>query len=90
MLPAQTSPRQAALWVMVHTLPTAFAALLLVGHPALGWLYFVPIGLATVDLVVRNVRLLIEPTAKRAFSMFKVSNLYLALVLFMICVDALV
>ncbi len=90
MLPAQTSPRHAAFWVMVHTLPTAFAALLLVGHPALGWLYFVPIGLATVDLVVRNVRLLAEPTAKRAFSMFKVSNLYLALVLLMICVDALV
>jgi len=41
-----------------------------------------------LDLVARNVRLLAEPTAKRAFALFKASNLYLALVLLMICVDA--
>jgi protoheme IX farnesyltransferase len=90
MLPAQTSPRQAAFWVLLHTLPTALAALLLVGHPALGWLYFIPVGLATVDLILRNLRLLAAPTSKRAFSLFKISNLYLALVLLLICVDALV
>ena len=55
MLPARVSPRQAAGWVLVHTVPTALAALLLAGHPALGWLYFVPVGLATVDLIARNV-----------------------------------
>ena len=90
MLPAITSPRQAAFWVLVHTVPTALAAVVLSAHPALSWLYFVPISLATVDLFVRNLRLLAEPTAKRAFSLFKMSNLYLALVLLMICVDALV
>jgi len=90
MLPAQTSPRRAASWVLVHTVPAALAAPLLVGRPALGWPYFVPVGLATVDLIARNVRLLVEPTARRAFSLFKVSNLYLALVLLLICVDALV
>jgi protoheme IX farnesyltransferase len=90
MLPAQTSPRQAAAWVLVHTLPTALAALLLAGHPALGWVYFLPVGLATVDLVARNLRLLVEPTAKRAFALFKISNLYLALVLLLICVDAVI
>jgi protoheme IX farnesyltransferase len=89
MLPARTSPRRAALWVLVHTLPTALAALALVAHPALGWLYLLPVGLATVDLIARNVRLLAEPTAKRAFSLFKISNLYLALVLLLVCVDAL-
>lgn len=90
MLPAITPPRQAAFWVLVHTVPTALAAVLLSAHPALSWLYFVPIGLATVDLIARNLRLLAEPTAKRAFSLFKMSNLYLALVLLMICIDALV
>jgi protoheme IX farnesyltransferase len=90
MLPAKTSPRRAAFWVLVHTVPTALAALLLVGHPALGWLYFIPVSLATVDLIARNIRLLIKPTAKHAFSLFKVSNLYLALVILLICVDALV
>jgi protoheme IX farnesyltransferase len=90
MLPTRTTPRRAAFWVLVHTLPTVLAALLLVGHSALGWLYFVPVGLASIDLVARNVRLLVEPSSKRAFSLFKVSNLYLALVLFLICVDALV
>jgi protoheme IX farnesyltransferase len=90
MLPAITPPRQAAFWVLVHTVPTALAAVLLSAHPALSWLYFVPISLATVDLMARNLRLLAEPTAKRAFSLFKMSNLYLALVLLMICIDALV
>ena len=90
MLPAQTTPRRAALWVMVHTVPTALAALLLTGHPTLGWVYFAPVGLATVDILARNIRLLTKPTAKHAFELFKASNLYLALVLLMICVDALI
>jgi len=90
MLPARTTPRRAAFWVLVHTLPTGLAALLLAGHPVLGWLYFVPVGLATVDLIVRNLRLLVEPTSRRAFSLFKMSNLYLALVLLLICVDTMV
>lgn len=90
MLPARTSPRRAAFWVLLHTIPTTLAALLLVVHPALGWIYLLPVGLATVDLIVRNVRLLVEPSAKFAFSLFKASNLYLALVLLLICVDAVV
>ena len=83
-------------WLAVFTVDrrfsglTVLAAVLLVGHPALGWLYLIPVGLAAVDLVMRNLRLLVEPTPKRAFSLFKASNLYLALVLLLICVDALV
>lgn len=36
MLPTRTSPRQAAAWILLHTVATALAALLLAGHPALG------------------------------------------------------
>jgi protoheme IX farnesyltransferase len=90
MLPTQTSSRRAALWVFVHAIPTVFAALMLASHPALGWLYFVPVALASLDLIARNLRLVFEPSGKRAFSLFKVSNLYLALVLLLICVDAIV
>ena len=88
MLPVRTTPRQAAFWVLVHTGTTALAALLLAGHAALGWLYFVPVGLASLDLMVRNVRLLTQPDGKLALSLFKASNLFLALVLLMICIDA--
>ncbi|UCC87127.1 MAG: protoheme IX farnesyltransferase [Anaerolineales bacterium] len=90
MLPVQTGPRQSAIWVFIHTGTTALAALLLAAHPALGWLYFVPVGIASIDLMVRNIHLLIHPGGKQALSLFKASNLYLALVLLMICVDVMV
>ena len=90
MLPVQTDPRYAALWVFVHTGTTVLAALMLAAVPALSWVYFVPIALASVDLIVRNIRLLGDPDGKRALSLFKASNLYLALVLLMICIDAVV
>lgn len=89
MLPTRTSPRQAAGWILLHTVATAIAALLLAAHPALGWLYLFPIMAATVDLIIRNVRLLLRPGAKQALSLFKATNLYLALILLMVCVDAL-
>jgi len=88
MLPTQTGLRQAADWVLVHTLATALAALVLVRHPALGWLYLIPIVAATIWLVFRNIQLLLNPGAKTAFALFKMSNIYLALILLMICVDA--
>jgi len=90
MLPVQTGPRQAALWVFIHTGATVLGALMLAGHHALGWIYFVPVSIASIDLIVRNIRLLIRPDGKLAFSLFKATNLYLALILLMICVDALV
>lgn len=90
MLPAQTGLRFAAWWVLLHTVATALAALMLAWHPALGWLYLLPVGMATIDLLARNIRLLIRPGTKEAFSLFKASNLYLALILLMICLDALI
>jgi protoheme IX farnesyltransferase len=89
MLPVQTDLRFAAWWVLLHTVATVLAALMLVWHPALGWLYLLPVGTATVDLMVRNIRLLVSPGGKHAFSLFKASNLYLTLILLMICVDAM-
>jgi heme o synthase len=88
MLPVQSGVHAAAYWVLLHTLATALAALMLGFHAALGWIYLVPVGLATIDLIRRNVRLLKKPGAGQALSLFKASNLYLALILLMICVDA--
>jgi len=90
MLPAQTGLRFAAWWVLLHTIATGLAALMLAWHPALSWLYLLPISAATLDLLVRNIRLLLQPGAKEAFSLFKASNLYLALILLMIGIDVLV
>jgi protoheme IX farnesyltransferase len=90
MLPVQTGPRHAAFWVFVHTGATVLAALMLAGHDALTWIYLVPVGLVSLDLMVRNIRLLVRPDGKQALSLFKASNVYLALILLMICVDGLI
>lgn len=89
MLPAQTGLRHAAYWVLLHTVATALAALMLTGHHKLGWLYLLPVTAATIDLLARNVWLLVQPGAKAALSLFKASNLYLALILLMTCLDTL-
>ena len=88
MLPVQVRPRPAAWWVLLHTAGTVLAALALVSHPDLGWLYFVPVGLGSAYLLARNLRLLVQPTARQAFALFHASNIYLALVLLMACLDA--
>jgi protoheme IX farnesyltransferase len=90
MLPAQIERRSAAYWVLLHTGGTALAALALAVHPALGWIYLAPVGVATLVLIGLNVRLLFKASAKRAYALFHASNSYLAVVLFMVCVDAVV
>lgn len=75
---------------LLHTGAAALTVLILAAHPVLGWFYLIPVGVATMGLMIRNVRLLAQPEAKQAFSLFKASNLYLAIVLLMICVDVLV
>ena len=81
MLPARTSPRDAAWWVFLHTGATSLAALLLVLSPALGWIYFLPVAGATVDMVWRNVRLVRDPSPRLARGLFLASNVYLTVVL---------
>ncbi len=90
MLPTRTSPRQAAWWVMAHTLPTCMAGLLLALLPTLGWLYFIPVLLVTADLFIRNVRLIVDPSPRNARGMFMSSNIYLLVLLVAICVGSLI
>ena len=90
MLPVMVSPRKAAFWVLLHTAATGFAALMLVFDPALGLIYLIPVALATIDMIIRNLRLLRTPTAKNARSLFIASNMYLAIVLVMLCIDVVI
>lgn len=90
MLPVQTTPRAAARWMLLNTSGVALAGVALAADPALGWLYLLPVGLACLGLLVLNGRLIAEPSRSRALALFHVSNLYLALVLLLICVDTLV
>lgn len=88
MLPVRTSPRQAALWVMSHTLPTGIAGLLLVVLPLLGWIYLIPVIIVTADLFWRNLRLIGDPSPVNARALFMASNVYLLVLLSAICIDA--
>ncbi len=87
MLPTQTSPKHAAWWVMSHTAPTAVLSLLLVTVPGLGWIYFIPVSVVTVELVWRNIRLIRDPSPENARALFMSSNYYLLVLLIAICVD---
>ena len=58
--------------------------------PALGWLYLLPVGFAGLCLLVLNACLIAGPSRSRALALFHASNLYLALVLLLICVDTVI
>jgi protoheme IX farnesyltransferase len=88
MLPAQITPRAAAGWVLLHAAASSLAALALAALPSLGWLYLAPVALATMAFLVLSLRLLAEPGKSRALALFHTSNLYLAVVMLLICVDA--
>lgn len=90
MLPAQTSPRVAAFWVLVHTVATSSVALLLGMLPSLGWLYLLPVGIVIGDMAWRNGRLLQRPSPSHARSLFISSNLFLMVLLAFTCLDAVV
>lgn len=90
MLPVKASPKVAAFWVFVHTTATALAALVLALDPELGLIYLIPVGLATVDMMLRNLRLLRVPSGKNARSLFMASNMYLTIVLVMACIDVVI
>ena len=87
MLPVHTTPKQAAWWIMSHTVPTAASGLLLVVLPELGWLYFIPVLLITIDLVRRNIKLVIDPSPANARSLFMSSNFYLLVLILAICLS---
>ncbi len=88
MLPAKTSPRGAAFWVLVHALPAGIAGLALAALPFLGWSYLIPVLLVTIDLFWRTISLLIDPSPRNARKVFISSNIYLLVLLVAICVGS--
>lgn len=85
MLPVHTSLRSSAYWVLLHTATAGMVALLLVLTPDLGPVYFIPVIIATVDMLFRNIRLIRNPTPQNARILFLSSNIYLMVVLISIC-----
>jgi protoheme IX farnesyltransferase len=90
MLPVHTTMRNASWWVLLHTSATGFVALLLVVSPNLGLAYFIPVLIATVDMILRNIRLIRYPTPQNARGLFISSNIYLTVVLVAICTGSVI
>lgn len=90
MLPVHTSPRTASWWVFLHTGAASFVALLLTLTPQLGLAYFVPVAIVTVDMIIRNIRLIRNPTPRNARTLFISSNIFLTVVLFAVCIGTVV
>ena len=89
MLPVQATPRTAAGWILLHTGATVLGGVLLALSPGLGWLYAVPVAAVSVVLLWQSGRLWLRPERPRAVSLFKMSNIYLGIVLLLICLDSL-
>lgn len=90
MLPTRVTPRQAAMWGFLHAAATTSMGLLLGAHEALGWVYFIPTLLVTAYFMWQSVRLIQDTSKERSLAHFLSSNVYLAAVLFFICIAAVV
>jgi len=90
MLPVQTTPRQAAGWILLHTALTGFAALALATRPTLGWIYLAVALLSSIWLWWRSVQLFVKPNEKRALAVFIASNAYLGLILLTAMAETLI
>ncbi|NJM08478.1 hypothetical protein HC891_23300 [Candidatus Gracilibacteria bacterium] len=84
-LPVYTTPLVAARWVLLHGLATAIIALAMALDSTLGWAYLLPTALTTLWMLWSGLRFLRTPERKQALDFFKVSNLYLAIVLLLAC-----
>lgn len=81
MLPVHTSQKGSAYWVLLHTGTAALIAILLTMTPNLGLAYLIPVAIVTVDMLIRNIRLIRNPTPANARALFMSSNIYLTVVL---------
>ena len=90
MLPTVVSDRATAWWIAIHTVATAVVALILALHPELGLIYFVPILFATIWITWESIQLITHPEKTQAFKVFKISNLYLGLILIFIYIGTLI
>lgn len=88
MLPVRTTLHQAAWWVFLHTGAAGGVALVLAVTPNLGLAYLIPVVLVTVDIIVRNVRLIRDPSPKNARTLFIASNIFLTVVLLGVCLGS--
>ncbi len=86
MLPVIASRERAVFWMLVHAAATGLCGLALAAHPALGWLYLLPALPATACLWKAAASLRLHYTGQRALSVFKVSNVYLSLILLAIVI----
>jgi heme o synthase len=89
MLPVVATARRSAAWGLVHGLVAAVLAIALAFRPALGLVYLAPAALASAALVWRGILLVVEPSNRRAWLLFHVSNLFLAGILVAACVATL-
>ena len=90
MLPTVVSAQATAWWIALHTGATSLIALLLAFHPQLGLTYLIPITVATLWMASHSIRLITHPDQKQAFKVFKISNMYLGLVLVSIYIGTLI
>jgi protoheme IX farnesyltransferase len=90
MLPVVASPRRAVFWMLAHVAATGALGLLLATQDGLGLLYLIPVLLMTLWVLREAARLITDYTGSRALSVFKVSNIYLSVVLMAVCFATLV
>lgn len=90
MLPVQTTPRQAAGWILLHTVLTGLIALALATQPTLGTVYLVTAMVASIWLWWRSIQLVLRPERKPALAVFVASNAYLGLVLLAATAETLI
>jgi protoheme IX farnesyltransferase len=81
MLPARVSPATAARRTAFYTVLTATCGVALGLWPQVDLLFLVPVGAASMILIMRTWQMVKKPEKWTAFKLFHFSNLYLALVL---------
>ena len=84
MLPAQVSAPVAARWTALHTLLTIFCGLAIGVYPILDSFYLVPVMFLSIWLLLKTWHLLQQPERQASLALFHFSNIYLAVVLFVI------
>lgn len=87
MLPVVVSKKTAALVILVHTAALGILSVVM-GWYGPGWVYLVPATAGAAYFLLTSVRLVLEPTTKRAMANFRASLLQLTLLLTGVILDA--